>query len=568
MQCDGHCLWLTANVDVMLRHLRKAYDSRNLWIDALCIDQTDDLEKAEQVASMGAIYKWADKTHVWLGAATDHDQIPAVFAFLKQWAISGRAPKNSAAEFTTKSIEASVAAFFTRPWFTRRWVLQEVQLPRAVTVHCGHHRSPWGWVRDGIARLHRAYVEDQQPIRNMTRVSTKSDHALERATSLANQENKTASVFSLLWDHHSSQCVDDRDRVFALYGMISHAAQAKFDALKCCPVDYSKHFTWTYTQLAKADVKERLGLDILSHVMTFGSLAEQNSNWPSWVPAWNKTRKSQLALSMVKPSANPFISESAFRIVKHSAQTPMGVPVLRMDGVAHQITETPDINQAGGILEYFKRFLKSQYVEDEDAYRFYRNIIEFLLDISIKTSGSFYDRADFDFDSIFLMETRLYRGNKQGSTRSLLLDAVRAELDTLNFVKPVACFLNFSREALLHEIDRISEGHTVFFYQDRGRSIPSIAFAHVQPGDCVVRVSAVNDDNRGKFALVVRPHITQPGRDNSNAGYFRLVGCCVDCGCWLDEFKPSKKLNTSKEHETFHNRFRPEPLARTDIDIV
>jgi hypothetical protein len=84
MQCDGYCLWTTANVDVMLRHLRKAYDSRNLWIDALCIDQTDDSEKAKQVACTGAIYKWADKTHVWLGAATDHDEIPAVFAFLKQ----------------------------------------------------------------------------------------------------------------------------------------------------------------------------------------------------------------------------------------------------------------------------------------------------------------------------------------------------------------------------------------------------------------------------------------------------------------------------------------------------
>jgi hypothetical protein len=395
----------------------------------------------------------------------------------------------------------------------------------------------------------------------MTQLSTEGVHALESAASWPNQEKETVSVFSLLWDHHSSQCVDERDRIFALYGMISHVARAKCDALKHCPVNYSKHFTSTYTQLAIAAVKERLGLDILSHVMTFGSLAEQDSNWPSWVPAWNKTRKSQLALSMVKPSANPFISELAFRIVKQSAQTPMGVPVLRMSGDAHQITETPDINQAGGILEYFKRFLKSQYVEDEDAYRSYQKIIEFLLDISIKTSGSFYDRADFDFDSVFPMETRPYRGNKQETTRSLLLDAVRAEFDT--FVNPGCRSSNFPREALLHEVNRISKGHTVFFYQTKGKSIPSIAFAHVQPGDYVIRVSVDNHD-RGKFALVVRPHITQPGNDNSKEGCFRIVGCCVDCDSWVDN-KPLKTLKIPKEHETLCNRFG---RVRPFFDIV
>jgi hypothetical protein len=355
--------------------------------------------------------------------------------------------------------------------------------------------------------------------------------------------------------------------------MISHAAQAKFDALKCCSVDYSKHFTSAYTQLAMAAVMEGLGLDILSHVMTFGSLAEQNSNWPSWVPAWNKTRKSQLALSMVNHSANLFTRERDFRIVKHSAQTPMGLPVLRIRGDAYQITETPGIHQAGGILGYFRRFLQSQYMEDEDAYKLYRYIIMFLLNISMRASGSFYDHPDVNFDLVFQTETRPYsfqdhRGGKEESDRSLLLDAVQVELDRSNFVKGVACSSNFSRDALLHEVDRIFKGQTVFSYQIDGKSIPSIAFAHVQPGDCVIRVSAVNDDNRGKFALVVRPHITQPGMDNSNAGYFRLVGCCVDCGCWVDEFKPSKKLNTSKEHETLRNRFRPEPLARTYIDIV
>jgi hypothetical protein len=198
---------------------------------------------------------------------------------------------------------------------------------------------------------------------------------------------------------------------------------------------------------------------------------------------------------MVSHSANLFTRERDFRIVKHSAQTPMGVPVLRIRGDAYQITETPGIHQAGGILGYFKRFLQSQYMEDENAYKLYRYIIMFVLNISMRASGSFYDRPDFNFDLVFPTETRPYsfqdhRGDKEESDRSLLLDAVQAELDRSNFVKPVACFSNFSKDALLHEVDRIFKGQTAFFYQIEGKSIPSIAFAHVQPARSTMRIVA------------------------------------------------------------------------------
>ncbi|KAH7084651.1 heterokaryon incompatibility, partial [Paraphoma chrysanthemicola] len=134
---------ITTNVDDLLRHLRKPHHPRALWIDALCIDQTNDLEKAEQVAKMGIIYKWADKTHVWLGTATNHDLIPEVFALLKKWAISVPYSSNPYVHATTEAIVPSLSAFLMRPWFTRRWILQEVLLPRAVTIHCGHHSIPW-----------------------------------------------------------------------------------------------------------------------------------------------------------------------------------------------------------------------------------------------------------------------------------------------------------------------------------------------------------------------------------------------------------------------------------------
>ncbi|OHX00199.1 heterokaryon incompatibility protein [Colletotrichum incanum] len=43
----------------------------NIWIDALCIDHSDETEKASQIPLMGSIYKLAANVIVWLGPETD-----------------------------------------------------------------------------------------------------------------------------------------------------------------------------------------------------------------------------------------------------------------------------------------------------------------------------------------------------------------------------------------------------------------------------------------------------------------------------------------------------------------
>ena len=50
-----------------LRHLRLESEPRLLWIDALCINQEDILERNQQVNQMGVIYSQARRVVVWLG---------------------------------------------------------------------------------------------------------------------------------------------------------------------------------------------------------------------------------------------------------------------------------------------------------------------------------------------------------------------------------------------------------------------------------------------------------------------------------------------------------------------
>ncbi|EAA29756.3 hypothetical protein GE21DRAFT_9735 [Neurospora crassa] len=69
---------ITSSLDTCLRHLRAIHHRHHhpstiltLWIDQLCIDQSDSDEKAVQVGLMGQIYSQAKQVLIWLGPAAD-----------------------------------------------------------------------------------------------------------------------------------------------------------------------------------------------------------------------------------------------------------------------------------------------------------------------------------------------------------------------------------------------------------------------------------------------------------------------------------------------------------------
>ena len=75
LTCDGKLLLVTPNCESALRHLREAGHPRDLWIDAICIDQdggTESMrERNAQVALMGEVYNKATHTLCWLGEGMD-----------------------------------------------------------------------------------------------------------------------------------------------------------------------------------------------------------------------------------------------------------------------------------------------------------------------------------------------------------------------------------------------------------------------------------------------------------------------------------------------------------------
>jgi hypothetical protein len=54
---DGYTLPVTRNAESALRSMRLTEETRRVWIDSICIDQTNLEERAQQVMLMGSIYE-------------------------------------------------------------------------------------------------------------------------------------------------------------------------------------------------------------------------------------------------------------------------------------------------------------------------------------------------------------------------------------------------------------------------------------------------------------------------------------------------------------------------------
>jgi hypothetical protein len=67
ISCDKKTLFITANCEAALRRLRRKSESRTLWVDSICINQSSIVERNEQVKMMADVYAMAEQVIVWLG---------------------------------------------------------------------------------------------------------------------------------------------------------------------------------------------------------------------------------------------------------------------------------------------------------------------------------------------------------------------------------------------------------------------------------------------------------------------------------------------------------------------
>ncbi|KAH8645722.1 heterokaryon incompatibility protein-domain-containing protein [Xylariales sp. PMI_506] len=165
---NGLELDVTTNLVAALRRLRNRTRPRNIWVDAICINQHDMREKSHQVNLMTEIYSRTTMAIIWLGeyskkppdphhlrqrssqkqteriqpekidpnASLSRRQVQLATDAITRWA-SKQTFKNDYAQEGEALL--ALECFMGLPWWNRIWTVQEAILPKQALVKYGAH---------------------------------------------------------------------------------------------------------------------------------------------------------------------------------------------------------------------------------------------------------------------------------------------------------------------------------------------------------------------------------------------------------------------------------------------
>jgi hypothetical protein len=184
-----------------------------LWIDAICINQSDLVERSHQVRLMPHIYARAQMVLVWLGSSTifktycrmesDHPK---------------KSPKHSRSigEHHGPIMYHTVRDLCRRPYWKRLWIIQEIGKSRYRRIHYDNTAVEWSRFMENI-KLHRD-LANSVPLKLDTQVNSRYHHQ---------------KLSNLLMANHRALCKDPRDKIYGLLGLATDV-DARF------PISYSK----------------------------------------------------------------------------------------------------------------------------------------------------------------------------------------------------------------------------------------------------------------------------------------------------------------------------------------
>jgi hypothetical protein len=247
---------VTTNLGVALRHLRREDRDRPMWIDALCINQSNVEEKEKQISKMDQIYQAAYKVCVWLGPGSDVSDraMAAVPNILLSISHNKRLSDQDWELF---------AHLLRREWFSRRWVVQEIALAKAATVRCGRKVVSWTDFSDAISMYVSRQASTWSSVATAlvaselgaSTLSSMSDNAL-RKDGQGNIIERRWPIEDLLGLLPMFQAQVPHDAIYALLSVASDSAALP-------PVDYSKPPAELFTEVFQHIVKSSKSLDMM-----------------------------------------------------------------------------------------------------------------------------------------------------------------------------------------------------------------------------------------------------------------------------------------------------------------
>ena len=262
---DDKQLRITRGLDLALKRFRATLKRQGvveemaplIWVDQICINQQDAVERSAQVQLMKRIYSQAERVFVYLG-----ELVGRVAEALGSM-VRGEYQNLTTADDLLLPIHAT-HQLSNIEWFYRHWIIQEV-------VACPRRT----WLGSNLqieGDVLRLIYENSVGSTDITHQVSSILHFIE-----AKENGAPLKLFESVLASLSFQASEPKDRIYSLLAIVADGDDY--------PVpNYNHSVEQVYQDFAKSFARKGHGLSLISIAASQGLLRT-----PSWVPDWQNS---------------------------------------------------------------------------------------------------------------------------------------------------------------------------------------------------------------------------------------------------------------------------------------
>ncbi|TFB01524.1 hypothetical protein CCMA1212_006209 [Trichoderma ghanense] len=272
---NGTSFPVTANLYAFLQQYQEPGQTADLWIDAICINQADLIEKNHQIAQMNMIYTVASKLVIWLGESSSDSTLAM------EWInyLGRGSPYDEIPNIPNNAWQA-MQSFLERPWWRRIWIVQELvtgamgtKLGKA-SVLCGHVRISWVNLVIVAARMKANENDKRQAFPTITEI-LELDSLRDSAGNYFMNQPTPQALFDLICRYRHFLATNRRDKIYAIWNMFARAPSKRLETR------YDRSVEEVYVDFAAELLSGETGLELLRHC------GNGSPDIPSWAPDWS-----------------------------------------------------------------------------------------------------------------------------------------------------------------------------------------------------------------------------------------------------------------------------------------
>lgn len=328
---------ITPNLDIALRHLRRPSAERTLWVDALCINQHDLVERSRQVLLMKDIYAHCTVDLAWMLTQAEWEEqkrtaepqkrtaephkrttgaqkrttgaqkrstewstigtIGTAFELIKKISFKDaeilarmrearfiRASRDAVSgEFLLTDYEQMplIVTFHARDIYHRVWTMQEFAYAPKLKLVAGPHELDWDVVAAFLGD--RPYADAFHAPFGHWGGGKALDLFFKGAVKVHDQRralcdgNYKSTLLDVLARFQQNGATDPRDCVYGILGLVTEQHGIV--------VDYTKSAAQLFLETALSIINDQKNLDIICQTAWMVSPCSENPHeLPSWVP--------------------------------------------------------------------------------------------------------------------------------------------------------------------------------------------------------------------------------------------------------------------------------------------